>query len=187
MKLIVGLGNPGQEYDGTRHNVGFALLDHLAEEFGINWQDKNKFKAHTAEVGFGGQKVILAKPTSYYNLSGETVRTLIHFYTINSNDVLIIHDELALPFGTLRTRVGGSDAGNNGIKNITAHIGQGYARIRVGTANASSNSRKAEVFVLEKFTKSEAKQLNDLAEQVVRFVEDFIHDDKEFAHTSISL
>ncbi len=187
MKLIVGLGNPGKEYDGTRHNVGFALLDYLAEEFGTNWHEKNKWKAHIAEVGFGGQKIILAKPITYYNLSGEAVRALAAFYTIDSKDVLIIHDELALPFGTLRTRVGGSDAGNKGIKNISAHLGQGYARIRVGTANAYSGAQKAETFVLEKFTQQETEQLNDLAEQTVRFVEDFIHDDKEFAHTSVSL
>lgn len=187
MKLIVGLGNIGKEYGGTRHNVGFFLLDHLAEEFGAQWHEQSKFKATTAALKLGSEKVILAKPTTYYNLSGEAVRSLSDFYKIDPSDILLIHDELALPFGTLRTRLKGSDAGNNGIKNINAHLGETYARIRVGIANIQLPDRKAEQFVLEKFTSEEQQQLADIAEHTARFVEDFIHEDKEFAHTSVKL
>lgn len=186
MKLVVGLGNIGKEYDGTRHNIGFALLDHVAEEFGVTWQERPKFKARVAELGFGGEKVVLAKPTTFYNLSGEAVRALSDFYKIDPEDILVIHDELALPFGTIRTRGRGTDAGNNGIKNITAHVGPEYARIRVGTANEQS-AQKAEIFVLKPFTKEEQGNIKKLAEQTARFVEDFIHEDKEFAHTSVAI
>lgn len=187
MKLIVGLGNIGKEYDGTRHNVGFFVLDHLAEEFSAEWHQQPKFKAITAALKLGGEKVILAKPTTYYNLSGEATRSLSDFYKIDAADVLIIHDELALPFGMLRTRLKGSDAGNNGVKNINAHLGETYARIRVGIANDQLTDRKAEHFVLESFTNKEKEQLATVAEHATRFVEDFIHEDKEFSHTSVTL
>lgn len=187
MKLIVGLGNARKEYDGTRHNIGFAFIDHIAEEFGTTWQERPKFKAITAELGLGGEKVILAKPTTFYNLSGEAVRALSDFYKIDPEDILVIHDELALPFGTIRTRSRGTDAGNNGIKSVNAHIGPDYARIRVGTANEQLGAQKAELFVLKPFTKDESAELIKLAEQTARFVEDFIHEDKEFAHTSIAI
>src|SRR5258707_5952830 len=113
MKLIVGLGNIGDHFNGTRHNVGFKVIDALAEAKGLNWQFKDKFKASVAEGEVDGQKIILAKPTTYYNLSGDAVQATKQFYKLDNADILVLHDELDLPFGTVRARLGGSDAGNN--------------------------------------------------------------------------
>lgn len=188
MKLIVGLGNIGKEYELMRHNVGFLLLDHIAEEFDTHWHQKTAFKANIAEFAIGAEKIILVKPTTFYNLSGEAVQAVSAFYKLESTDILVIHDELALPFGTLRTRIGGSDAGNNGIKNISALIGDQYGRIRVGIANPLITERSAADFVLSTFFESEIKELNGpIASHVLRFVEHFIHEDQQFEHTSVKL
>lgn len=157
MKLIVGLGNPESRYDGTRHNTGFFVLDELAKQQSLKWQLKEKFKAHIAELP--DKAALLVKPTTYYNLVGESVRALADFYKIPPEDILIIHDELALPFGTLRTREKGSDAGNNGIKSLNAHMGPTTKRLRVGIQNDLSAHMDAADFVLAKFTPSEKDEL----------------------------
>jgi PTH1 family peptidyl-tRNA hydrolase len=188
MKLIVGLGNPESKYDLTRHNVGFLLLDHVAEQLGASWQEKNKFKGIIAETTIGGEKAILLKPTTYYNLSGEAAKALVDFYKLSpGQDVLVLHDELALPFGTLRTRLSGSDAGNNGIKSLIAHLGPDFARIRVGIANDYAARQDAADFVLGRFTKAEQEDMGDVARHALTFIENFVHQEKEFAPTSIKI
>jgi peptidyl-tRNA hydrolase, PTH1 family len=129
MKLIIGLGNPEERYKNTRHNVGFRVLTAYADASDKQFQLKDKFKAQMIDLTVNGERVILAKPTTYYNNVGESVRLLADFYKIAPSEILVVHDELALPFGTIRTRVGGSDAGNNGIKSIVQHIGSDTARI----------------------------------------------------------
>lgn len=133
MKLIVGLGNPGAEYQETRHNFGFMALDAYVRHHGVAWRSKAKFSAEIAELDLDGEKVLLAKPQTFYNLIGNTVQQIRSFYKIDINDVLVIHDEMALPLGTIRTRRGGSDAGNNGIKNIINTNGAEFARVRIGS------------------------------------------------------
>lgn len=133
MKLIVGLGNPGAEYQETRHNFGFMALDAYARHHGVAWRSKAKFSAEIAELDLDGEKVLLAKPQTFYNLVGNAVQQIRSFYKIDMNDVLVIHDEMALPLGTIRTRRGGSDAGNNGIKNIINTNGAEFARVRIGS------------------------------------------------------
>ncbi len=188
MKLIIGLGNPESKYDLTRHNVGFLLLDYVAEQLGASWQDKPKFKGVVAEVNIGDEKAILLKPTTYYNLSGEAARALADFYKLSADhDVLVLHDELALPFGTLRTRLSGSDAGNNGIKSVIAHLGPNFARIRIGIANDHSDRIHAADFVLSRFTSEEQKAMGDVAAHALTFIEDFVHQEKEFAPTSVTV
>lgn len=188
MKLIVGLGNPEPVYDLTRHNVGFLLLDHVADQLGASWQPKSKFKGIVAETVIGGEKAILLKPTTYYNLVGEAARSILDFYKLSAaTDVLILHDELALPFGTLRTRQGGSDAGNNGIKSLIAHLGPQFARIRVGIANDLTPAQDASNFVLGRFTSDEQQAMSEVARHVLQFIEDFVHHEKEFAPTSIRI
>lgn len=188
MKLIVGLGNPEPKYNNTRHNIGFATLDQIANQTNAKWQDKPKFKAAIAETQFAGEKVLLIKPNTYYNLSGEAVRAIIDFYKLSAAaDVLVIHDELDLPFGTLRTRLGGSDAGNNGIKSIIAHIGPVFARIRIGIANDSSKAQDTADFVLGRFSEQEQKTLAHIFQQAIEFVADFVHEDKEFTHSSTKI
>lgn len=169
MKLIVGLGNPEKKYDGTRHNVGFFVLDTLAEETGAKWQHKDKFKAFMAELP--DKTALLVKPTTYYNLVGESVRALTDFYKITPEDILIIHDELALPFGTLRTREQGSDAGNNGIKSMNAHLGHTTKRLRIGTHNELADFMDTADFVLAKFTPTER---SDLSEKIMPIVQTHI-------------
>lgn len=170
MKLVVGLGNIGPHFEGTRHNVGFMTLDSLSTD----WQDKPKFKAAIAELTQNGQKIILAKPNTYYNLSGEAVRALKDFYKLDNADILLIHDELALPFGTIRARLSGSDAGNNGMKSVIAHIGPDVARLRIGIANDLSAKQDAADFVLSTFRHEEHKMLPDIFAESHRLVWKFI-------------
>lgn len=187
MKLIIGLGNPEDKYDLTRHNLGYSLIDLMAIQLSAPWQPKAKFKALIAETIIGGQKVLLAKPTTYYNLSGETARAILDFYKLESEDVFVIHDEMDLPFGTVRSRIGGRDAGNNGIKSIIAHIGPHFARLRVGIANEHLIRREKSDFVLGKLTTEEQKQLPLIAKYAQQLIEDFARDNKEFPHTSIKI
>ena len=133
--LIVGLGNLGEEYEGTRHNAGFEVVDLLAGELGVKVQ-RLKFKALTATAEVGGQKVLLMKPTTYMNLSGEAVEQAASFYKVPSQRILVISDEVALPPGKLRIRASGSAGGHNGLKNIIAHLhSDQFPRIRVGVGN----------------------------------------------------
>ena len=151
MKLIFALGNPEPKYNGTRHNIGFFVADQIAKQINATWQPKTKFKALIAE----GESFIIAKPTTYYNLVGESARAIADFYKIAPEDILVIHDDISLPFGTVRTRVGGSGAGNNGIKSIIQHIGHNTARIRIGTWNELADHIDSADFVLSKFTRAE--------------------------------
>jgi PTH1 family peptidyl-tRNA hydrolase len=161
MKIIFALGNPGSEYIGTRHNTGFMAVDKFAHEHGVDFIEKSKFRAYLAEFSIEGDKVLLVKPTTFYNNVGESARSLIDFYKLEpSEDLLVIHDDLALPFGRLRVRKKGSDAGNNGIKSLNAHIGQEYARIRVGIAIEERTNDDA-TFVLSRFDSTEQNELKD--------------------------
>jgi PTH1 family peptidyl-tRNA hydrolase len=189
MKLVIGLGNPEPKYDLTRHNIGFLLLDRFSSQLDASWQEKSKFKALTAEVHIGGEKALLVKPTTYYNLTGEAVRALVDFYKLTpATDIVVLHDELALPFGTLRTRLDGSDAGNNGIKSLIGHLGSEFARIRVGIApHDTAHKQDAVDFVLGKFTMAEQKSLDDIAHHALEFIENFVHKEKEFAPRSVRI
>ena len=130
--LLVGLGNPGDQYEHTRHNVGFAVADELAERCRVPLQ-RLKFRALTNTVTLGGQKVLLMKPVTYMNLSGEAVREAAAFYKVPPEHILVLSDEVALPPGKLRVRKGGSAGGHNGLKNIIAHLGSDqFPRIRLG-------------------------------------------------------
>lgn len=174
MKLIFALGNPESRYSDTRHNVGFAVLNSYAEEQGATWQSKDKFKAQITELSAGGEKVILAKPTTYYNLVGESARALMDFYKLSPQDVLVVHDDLALDFGTIRTRIGGSGGGSNGIKSINTHGGETTFRLRIGIANDLSEQLAGADFVLSTFSSSESKQLPDIKKKVAEIIDDFV-------------
>lgn len=174
MKLIVGLGNPGAQYDHSRHNVGFWFVDAFAVEHDATFAAKTKFKAAVAELTLGHEKILIMKPTTYYNLSGEAVRSVTDFYKLTAEDVLIIHDELALPIGQVRARLGGSDAGNNGIKSITTHIGANTARLRIGTCGESYKAGRDSDYVLNPFSKTEFEILERLRPTLFHFIDDFI-------------
>ena len=176
MRLIVGLGNPGQDYEKTRHNAGFSMLEHFAKENSLKWQEKSKFKALCVEYNSGDDKVLLIKPQTFYNNSGEAVRAAKEFYKIENQDILAIHDELALPFGTVRTRQGGSDAGNNGIKSISAHIGDDYWRIRIGIWNELQEKIDAADFVLSKFSQEEVSVIEKaINQEMVNLIDNFLN------------
>lgn len=174
MKLVLGLGNPEEKFKNTRHNVGFRMLDEYAKERGIEFQLKEKFRAYVAELSVDGEKVFIAKPTTYYNLTGEAARLIADFYKIDAQDVLIVHDELALPFGTIRTRIGGSDAGNNGIKSMNQHLNQNTSRIRIGVYNDLRDRIDDADFVLANFTRTEDETLEQLVPKTNAIIDAFI-------------
>lgn len=133
MFIIVGLGNPEKKYEGTRHNVGFEVIDRIAEKYNISVSTR-KHRAFVGTGMIGAQKVVLAKPQTYMNLSGESVRSLLDFYKVDeTKELLVIYDDVSLPTGQLRIRAKGSAGGHNGMKNIIAHVGgQVFPRIKVG-------------------------------------------------------
>lgn len=176
MKLIVGLGNPGQEYAGTRHNFGFMAVDSYTSHRQLSWSTKSRLSADVATAQIGGEKVIFIKPLTYYNLVGEAIQKTMNYYRININDILVIHDEMALPLGTIRTRKGGSDAGNNGIKNTINIIGPDFARVRIGSglrSNANGDSQPTanrKDYVLGHLNQAQAKILQmdlSLVDQII--------------------
>jgi PTH1 family peptidyl-tRNA hydrolase len=186
MKLVFALGNPGSEYVGTRHNTGFIIIDKFAHEHGVSFSEKTKFRAYIAELSLAGDKVLLVKPTTFYNNVGESARSLIDFYKLNlSEDLLVIHDDLALPFGTIRVRGKGSDAGNNGIKSLNALIGPDYARLRIGISTEDRTSEDAS-FVLSRFNNEETSIFKEvMISKTFEFINDFLF--TELNETSYSL
>lgn len=185
MKLIIGLGNIGPHFAGTRHNVGFETVDAYAAEHNLAFLEKEKFKAHIAEGVMGDGKIIIAKPTTYYNLVGDSVQMIKQFYKIDDADILVVHDELALPFGTVRTRPDGSAAGNNGVKSIIAAIGDSFPRIRIGIANEFLPRTDAADFVLSRFSHEESQKLPDIKKHAVTLIDAFV--DGAFEHTTTNL
>lgn len=175
MKLIIGLGNPDQQYDGTRHNVGFWCIDTFADQQGAAWKQSTKFRAQVAELSLDGEKVLLAKPTTYYNLVGESAHLLADFYKIAPEDILVIHDDFAIPLGTIRTRIGGSDAGNNGVKSINLHLDPAVRRLRVGIYTEHRDCMDDVDFVLGRFTADEQKLLTDLSPKISSIITSFVH------------
>ncbi len=187
MKLIIGLGNPEQKYDDTRHNVGFWVLDALARQYGGVFKANQKFKAELAEIVVSSEKILLIKPATYYNDSGLAVRAVIDYYKASLKDLLIIHDELMIDFGTVRTRTSGRDAGNNGIKSLITHVNSDqFARVRIGTGTPLRGLAKDYDFVLGRFsTEEQAVLQNDLLPIILRFIEQFIGN--EFGNDSASI
>ena len=161
MKLILAQGNPGPEYALSRHNIGFMALDYLREKQKlVDFQPKSKFQALISELSVGNNKIILAKPTTFYNETGRSARAIADFYKIATNDILLIHDELALDFGTIRVRNSGSDAGNKGVRSLISHIGPDFWRIRVGIKNDLTERIQSADFVLAPFAQAEVAALN---------------------------
>jgi PTH1 family peptidyl-tRNA hydrolase len=154
MKVLVGLGNPGKKYEGTRHNVGFEVVCELAYRHG-DTKSKVKFEAEIAELSVAGQKLLLAAPQTFMNASGRSVRQLADFFQIAANDFLVICDDINLPLGQLRIRRSGSSGGQKGLENIIQHLGtQAVPRLRIGVDKPEAGRDSAD-YVLERFRKSE--------------------------------
>lgn len=177
MYIIVGLGNPERKYDGTRHNIGFSAITALADEYNIS-VDTKKHKAMIGTGRIAGQKVILAEPLTYMNLSGESVRELVDYYKINpEEELIIIYDDVDLDVGRLRIRAKGSAGGHNGIKSIISHLGgQEFSRIKVGVGQKPTGWDLAD-HVLGRFRKEEEATIREALEKVVKACEVMISDD----------
>lgn len=172
MKLVVGLGNPGREYNNTRHNIGFMCVDKIAKHFKVDF-DSNKFKGSYTQFNHNGEKIILLKPGKYMNLSGEVVRDFVNFFKINIDDVLIICDDLDTKVGTYRLRYKGSSGGHNGLKNIESHLStKEYKRIKIGISNNKNIDTKD--YVLGKFTTEEMEKINSIIEKMPNIIEDYL-------------
>ena len=140
LRIIVGLGNPGPEHQVTRHNVGFWFVDLLARRHGGEFRDYRKYSGETARVTIDGQELILLKPTTYMNRSGLSVRQISDFYKIVPDDILVAHDELDLPVGSVRLKNGGGHGGHNGLRDTIAHIGENFWRLRLGLGHPGSKT-----------------------------------------------
>ena len=132
MRLVVGLGNPGREYEATRHNVGFWWVDALAEREHATLKKESRFHGHAGRLVSGGNECWLLQPATFMNLSGRSVQALMQFYKIDIGDVLVVHDELDFPPGTVKLKKGGGAGGHNGLKDIQAHLGPEFWRLRIG-------------------------------------------------------
>ena len=174
--LIVGLGNPGEKYAKTRHNMGFLTLDLLAEREKVRI-DRLKFKAVTAQVTFGGARCLLMKPQTFMNLSGEAVREAAQFYKIPPEKVLVIYDDVSIPVGKIRVRPSGSAGGHNGIKNIIAHLGTDrFPRVKVGVGGPGEGGEMID-WVIGNPSQAERKILQDSFARAVDAAECIVKND----------
>lgn len=167
MFLIVGLGNPGIEYAETRHNVGFMTADALAGAYGFG-PFRQKFDGLVAEGRIGGEKICLLKPQTYMNLSGNSVVKAAHFYKILPQNIIVIHDDMDLPVGKIKAKLGGGAGGHNGLKSIDAAVTPGYNRIRIGVGHPQGGGEAVVNHVLSRFSKADAELLVADIEAVVQ-------------------
>lgn len=176
MKLIVGLGNPTKEYENTRHNVGFMVMDHLADELNVTIST-SKFKGEYVKFKYHGEDVILLKPMTYMNNSGESVIQVMKYFKIDVSDLLVVYDDMDMPVGKLRLRESGSAGGHNGMKSIIAHVGtQSFKRIRVGI---DKHPRIPVVdYVLGHFNKDEKPLIDEGIDHAVKAIQLYL--DKDF-------
>ncbi|MBF4996755.1 aminoacyl-tRNA hydrolase [Nocardia aobensis] len=169
--LVVGLGNPGPEYERTRHNAGFLVADVLAERIGGRFTVHKKSGADLVEARLDGRKVLLAKPRTYMNLSGRPVAALARFFSVPPTEVIVVHDELDLPFGSIRLKRGGGEGGHNGLRSISNALStKDYLRVRFGVGRPPGRQDPAD-FVLKPFSAPERKEVPVLVEQTADAVE----------------
>lgn len=170
MKLIVGLGNPGKKYENTRHNIGFRVLDSLREKLGFSeWKLEPRYKAEVAE----GDDVLLVKPQTFMNLSGQSVWPFKKFYKIDSEDILLVYDDMAFPLAALKIRKGGSAGGHNGIRSVIDALGtDNLPRVRIGIGE--SGQKEAADHVLSKFTPKEQELIADTVSKAIEAIEIYL-------------
>ena len=177
MKLILALGNPGPRYAQTRHNAGFMVLDTFSTQQDTPFQPRNKFSSNIAETNIYNEKVLIVKPTTFYNDSGVAARSLLDFYKIQLEDILVIHDDTDLDFGKIRVRQGGRDAGNNGLKSLHQHIGQDFWHIRIGTDSLLRRHIGDTDFVLSRFNSDEQTIFQDwITPTAIAIIDQFLSD-----------
>jgi PTH1 family peptidyl-tRNA hydrolase len=175
--LLVGLGNVGREYEGTRHNAGFLCLDAFVQsrEEMNEWTEKKDLKCYLSKGIMGDTLVIAIKPTTLMNLSGAAVQAVCQFYKLHAENIVVIHDELDIPFGQIRLRVGGSSAGHNGVKSVTDAVGEAFGRIRIGIGPKKPEAMDSADFVLQRFDSNETTRLSDLTREVTTILTEHIY------------
>ena len=171
MKLIVGLGNPGKEYENTRHNIGFMAIDNYVKLHNLG-DFKEKFNGLFLKYQLGDEQVILVKPLSFMNLSGDVVRKYVDYFKIDISDILIIHDDLDMPVGKIKLKLGGSSGGHNGIKDISLKLGtEDYKKLKVGIANNKNMDTKD--YVLGRFSKEEKVLIAEAITETGSIIDDY--------------
>lgn len=174
-KLIIGLGNPGDQYKITRHNAGFLVLDYVADKLNVDFKLETKFKGFVGVLNKGGEKVYFLKPTTYMNLSGESIKALMTFFKINIEDIIVIYDDLDTAKGQYKIKQKGSSGGHNGIKSMIQHLGtETFNRIKVGIKKENKDFQTVD-YVLGRFTEEELALLNIVREKAFHIIQDFIN------------
>lgn len=175
--LLLGLGNPGNEYANTRHNAGFLALDAFANVLNESWKTSSQAKAELIETNVNGKKLVLVKPQTFMNRSGISARQAVETYKITAEEMIVLYDDVDLPFGTIRIRKGGSAGGHNGVKSLFEQLGtQDFWRIRIGIGEKPA-SYALEDYVLSPFTKGEREALEKINEEVVRLLQTILESD----------
>lgn len=174
--LIAGLGNKGKEYELTRHNAGFICVDDFVaktDEMG-DWIEKSDWRCHISSGTVNGIGVTAIKPMTMMNDSGEAINAVAGFYKVHADQILVVHDELDIDFGKIRLRQGGSDAGHKGVRSVTARIGEGYSRIRIGVGPKNPPQINSEDYVLKNFSATEQQQLPLMAREVTSVIHEYL-------------
>ena len=172
MRLIVGLGNPGREYDNTRHNIGFMVVDELSKKWEFDF-NKKKFDGVYGEKIINGEKIIILQPQKFINLSGEVIRKVVDYFKIDIDDILVIHDDLDTPIGKYKLRYQGSSGGHNGLKNIELNLAtRNYKRIKIGISNNKKMDTKD--YVLGKFNKEDQTLVNRVIDDMIMILNDYL-------------
>ncbi len=182
MILFVGLGNPGSKYEDTRHNIGFKIIDKLVDDFKARDISKISFHGKLYRV----TNTLFLKPTTYMNLSGQSVQTVKQFFKIELEDIIVIHDDIDLPFGAVRFKRGGGHGGHNGLKSLDMHIGKEYLRVRIGVGKPEHKSQVAD-YVLHNFSSSENIMLDILITHVARSCDLLMHEELDIVRSQYSL
>ena len=182
MKLFVGLGNPGSKYEKTRHNIGFRVIDKLVDDFGARDISKTSFQGELYRAG----NLLFLKPMTYMNLSGKSVQAVKQFFKIETENIIVIHDDIDLPFGAVRFKRGGGHGGHNGLKSLDAMISKAYIRVRIGVGKPEHKSQVAD-YVLHDFSQNEVPCLERLIEHVANACKKVIEYDLEMVKSNCSL
>lgn len=185
MHLVVGLGNPGRRYEGTRHNVGFLVVDRLAERSHDSVSQK-QFGALVGKARVGDETVVLAKPQKFMNVSGQPTASLQGYYKAPVDRIIVVHDDLDLPFADVRVKQGGGHGGHNGLRDLTRHIGKDYLRVRVGVGRPPEGWDTAD-YVLAKWTGDEQDRLDEVVDQAADAVEAVVRDGVSTAMNSFNV
>ncbi len=177
MHAVIGLGNPGNEYTNTRHNVGFLVVDALAQKLGAAFSNKRSLQAHIASAHCDGERVLLVKPQTFMNVSGSAVAAIMSKNPVKPKDLLIVYDDADLPFGDVRMKTSGSSAGHRGMESILEAIGKHHAiaRVRVGIGRSTNPDIALEDFVLGTWSKTEQTALPEVTQRALALIESFIH------------